>query len=767
MSAAPASAVPVYTTRTRGRALLVAACTAALFLNAALLFAVQPMFSKMALPLLGGAPAVWNTSMMVFQALLLCGYLYAHVVARNLAPARQVALHGALLVASLVSLPIALPGGWTPPASGTPVPWLVGLVVVGVGLPFFALSTAAPLVQQWFARTDHPDARDPYFLYAASNAGSLLALLAYPLLIEPMLAVSSQRRLWSWGYAAVAALVVACGVAAARRSSRAPASLPRVEPAGEGPTDHTATGYEAALASTVPTWAMRAWWTLLAFAPSSLLLGVTTYITTDVAAVPLLWVVPLALYLLSFVLVFARRPPLPHRLALRLQPLVLLPLTVALFSGQTGDLRTMAPLHLVVFFVTAMACHGELARLRPAAVHLTEFYLWLSVGGVLGGIFNVLVAPVLFERVLEYQIVLAVACALRPWPDGGGSRAALRRDVLLPVLLVATVVALLRLPRDWHPLVETRGVAVLGGLAALCCLLFVQRPLRLALGVLGIMMIGASGLTASRNVIHRERSFFGVYEVGDSGNGYHTLRHGTTLHGAQNIRPPWNRDPLTYYRVLGPLGDVFGVARLGDAPLRVAVVGLGTGSVACHARDGDRFTYYEIDPLVERLARDDRYFTYLRECTPDAPVVLGDARLSLDRGAGQEAYDLMVLDAFSSDAIPAHLLTREALAVYRERLAPQGVLAFHVSNRYLDLIPVLADLAGDAGMHAMAGVDRRITAAERRRLLTPSIWVAVARDSATLAPLTETARWAWLERDEGRRLWTDDYSNVLGVLRKR
>ncbi len=713
------------------------------------------MFSKMALPLLGGAPAVWNTSMMVFQGLLLGGYLYAHLLARHLGPARQVALHGALLAASLVALPIALPGGWDPPAAGAPVPWLVGLIVVGVGLPFFALSTAAPLVQQWFARTDHPAAHDPYFLYAASNAGSLLALLAYPLLVEPTLAVSDQRRLWSWGYAAVAVLIVACGVAALRRPSPAPHALPAVEPA------------EHALDAATPAWATRAWWTLLAFAPSSLLLGVTTYITTDVAAVPLLWVVPLALYLLSFVLVFARRPPLPHRLALRLQPLVLLPLAVALFSGQTGDLRTMAPLHLVVFFVTAMVCHGELARLRPAAVHLTEFYLWLSVGGVLGGVFNVLVAPVLFERVLEYQIVLALACALRPWPDAGEDRVALRRDILFPVLLVAAIVALLRLPRDWHPLVETRGVAVLGGLAALCCLLFVRRPLRLALGVLGVMMIGAAGLTTSRNVIHRERSFFGVYEVGDSGNGYHTLRHGTTLHGAQNIRPPWNRDPLTYYRVLGPLGDLFGVSRLGDAPLRVAVVGLGTGSVACHAREGDRFTYYEIDPLVERLARDDRFFTYLRDCTPDAPVVLGDARLSLARGDGQDEYDLMVLDAFSSDAIPAHLLTREALAVYRERLSPRGVLAFHVSNRYLDLIPVVADLAGDAGMHAMAGLDRRITDAERRRLLTPSVWVAVTRDSATIAPLAETGRWAWLERDEERRLWTDDYSNVLGVLRKK
>lgn len=738
--------------------------TVVIFLNASLLFIVQPLFSKLALPLLGGAPAVWNTCMLVFQALLLGGYLYAHLASRWLRPRRQLALHAALLALSLLVLPIGIRAGWTPPADGAPVPWLVGLVLVGLGAPFFLLSTGAPLLQQWFARTDHADAADPYFLYAASNAGSLLALLAYPFLVEPMVGLEVQRLVWSAAYAATALLVVTCGVVSLRRAAR-PLSAASRGAAGAGAVGEPPHAY-AAEPSAIG-WRPRAWWVLLAFAPSSLLLGVTSYLSTDVAAVPLLWVVPLALYLLTFVLVFARRPPVPPELMLRLQPLVFLPLVVAMFVGRGGSVRLMAPWHLLLFFVTAMVCHGELARLRPPAARLTEFYLWLSVGGVLGGAFNVLLAPLLFDRVLEYPLVLVLACALRPWPAwrAGGWRQLLR-DVAFPAALGAVALGVLRWPGPWHPLVSSYVVPVVGGVGALVCLAFVPRPLRYAFGVLALLWAGIAGGAAGRPPMMAARSFFGAYTVRTANNGYHELYHGSTLHGVQKAAAAGDsagREPLSYYGLRGPLGDIVGAARLSGRPLRLGVVGLGTGTVACYARPGDTITYYEIDPLIVTIAHDRRLFTYLSRCAPDARMVLGDARLSLG-GDSAATYDVLVLDAFSSDAIPVHLLTREALRVYMARLAPGGVLAVHVSNRYLNLRPAVAALVADAGLVAMLGEDRRPTAADRARMITASVWIAVARGEEVLEPLGMRSRWQPLELPPGERVWTDDYSNVLGAM---
>jgi hypothetical protein len=764
-------------------AILLPVFSLALFLNAALLFAVQPMFSKLALPLLGGAPAVWNTCMLVFQALLLAGYLYAHLTTRWLGARTQVAVHVGLLALSLLALPIGVPEGWTPPAGGAPIPWLVGLLLVGLGLPFFLLSAGAPLLQQWFSRTDHPAAANPYFLYAASNAGSMLALLAYPLLLEPTLGLARQRTLWALVYGGVVLLIAACAIAALRRPRAHPPGVPAgrtvdAAPAlGDAPAMTTAE--RAGDAPPVPAavrWRERAWWTLLAFVPSSLLLGVTTYLSTDVAAFPLLWVVPLALYLLTFVVVFARRRVIPHRVALWLQPLVLLPTIALQFSGRGGDLELMGPVHLLLFFVTALVCHGELARLRPGPERLTEFYLWMSVGGALGGAFNVLVAPVLFDRVLEYQLMLGLACALRPWPREELDGDVIRRDVLLPALLGAATYMLVK--TSWvqalaqttvtFPLLGDRVVNVIlvvGSAAALVCFLFVNRPLRLAVGVLAVMMVAVQARAPRRAPLFADRSFFGVYGVRDLGNGLRVLYHGTTLHGAQDTRLEARRMPLTYYGVRGPLGDLFSVRRLAHDTLRVGVVGLGSGSVACYARPGDTFTFYEIDPLVERVARDSTLFTFLSDCTPDADVVLGDARISLARGAGP--FDLLVVDAFSSDAIPVHLLTREALAVYERTLAPDGVIALHVSNRYLSLYSVVANLAADAGLVALLGAQGNLTAEDRARMLTQSAWIAIARDSVPLSMLSvRQPRWRGLAADSTERLWTDDYSNVLGAMGK-
>ena len=790
MSAAPAMR-PVEPAAEEARArprrsLLLWQFALALFANAALLFLVQPMFSKMALPLLGGSASVWNTCMLVFQALLLGGYLYAHLSTTLLAPRAQVLAHVGLLAVSLLALPVAVPAGWTPPPGGAPLPWLVGLLLVGLGLPFFMLSTGAPLLQHWFSRTGHPDAANPYFLYAASNAGSMLALLAYPFAVEPLLALSSQRMLWAALYGVVMLLVAACGWTSVRKAAlgdERPKPVARVaddvaDVATNFDTDtdvgaesrevspERSEGPRAESRSTL--WRQRAWWTLLAFAPSSLLLGVTTYLSTDMAAFPLLWVVPLALYLLTFVLVFARRQVLPHAWMLRFHPVLLLPLLIAMFTGRGrgGDLLIMGPVHLLLFFATAMVCHGELARLRPASARLTEFYLWMSVGGVLGGVFNVLVAPAIFDRVFEYQLVLAVACALRPWPGGGLTWPELRRDLLLPIALgVGVVFTLEALFATESPLATIYAPPIVAGVAAALLLFFVRRPLRLALGVLAMLMAARVAGVQGKPPLLAERSFFGVYGVRDLGGGYYVLYHGTTMHGAQNRRADRVREPLTYYRVLGPLGDIFSAKRLTGKPLNVGVVGLGTGSVACYSRPGDRFTFYEIDPAIERIARDRRYFTYLSDCTPSARVELGDARVSLARASDGQRYDVLVLDAFSSDAIPVHLLTREALAVYLRHLAPDGVIALHISNRYLNLTSVVADLAADAGVIALIGQEAALTAEEKARMHSGSSWVAIARSRAPLEALSIRApRWDTLASDSTRRVWTDDYSNVLSAL---
>ena len=723
--------------------------------NAALLFVVEPLFSKLVLPLLGGAPAVWNGCLLVYQGLLLAGYGYAWAVSRWLAARAQLLLHAALIGLSLLWLPIGIPDGWST-APGAPVPWLIALLLAGLGLPFLVLATGAPLLQHWFARTGHRDAANPYLLYSASNAGSLLALIAYPFVVEPLVGLARQRVAWSMAYVVVAGCVLACGAMAMRTGRQA-----------SDPGESVAQTAELAWSEAFPApvgWRERLWWTLLAFAPSSLLLGVTSYLTTDLAVVPLFWVVPLALYLLTFVIVFARRPPVSHARALRLHPLVLLPLSVALFTGRGTDVRLMAPLHLGLFFLTALVCHGELARRRPPPARLTEYYLWLAVGGVLGGAFNVLLAPVLFDRVLEYQIVLALACALRPWQAisrrGWGP---LLRDVALPLALFGALVQLLRIAGSGG-LVAGYAVPLLGGAAALACLWFSPRPLRFGLGVLALFMAAAVDRGGRPAPLLRARSFFGVYAVRDEGNGYHALYHGSTLHGAQRLVPASSRRPLTYYRTLGPLGDIVGALRLRGRPLRIGVVGLGAGTVACHARAGDRVTFYEIDPLMVRIARDPRLFSYLADCAPSARLVLGDARLSLAADTAAR-YDLLVLDAFSSDAIPVHLLTREALRVYLSRLAPDGVLAVHISNRYLDLRGPVAALAADAGASAMAGTDLHLSPAERRRLEAASRWVAVAGRASVLEPLRiRGERWQPLGAAQATRLWTDDYSNVLGAL---
>jgi hypothetical protein len=749
--------------------IVVALFSITLFVNAALLFAVQPMFSKMVLPLLGGTPSVWNTCMLFFQTALLGGYLYAHVTTRWLDVRKQSLLQLVLFALTFLALPIGIASGWQPTGASIPVWWLAALLTVSLGAPFFMLSTGAPLLQRWFAESGHPGAANPYFLYAASNLGSMVALVSYPFLIEPRLRLAQQSQLWTTAYVLLVLLIGLCAFVV-RRGLVAGAATADVA-ARSFAADATAadlTALDATPSAPLSTSAerltvrRRARWVLLSFVPSSMLLAVTTYLSTDVASIPLLWIVPLAIYLLTFVIVFARKIVIfRHSFAVWLQPPFLLMLAVAMALMMQRSVTALAPTHLAAFLLTALVCHGELAKDRPSVAHLTEFYLWMSVGGVMGGIFNVLVAPQIFDSLLEYPIIIVLAAALRPTLV---ERRRIDRelDIILPFALCIVIMMAMRLgfpPDEWG---ARAPVFVFGGYA-LIVLFFQRHPIRFALGVAALFVGAVLGRGEDRSLIYRGRSFFGVYRV-IAYPKHHALQHGTTTHGGQSILPQFAREPLTYYHVDGPLGQSFAWLMRDNPDRRVAIVGLGTGTIACYGRTNETWTFYEIDPLIQRIAFNPKYFTYIRDCPPAKRIVIGDARLSI-ASAPDSSYHYIVLDAFSSDAIPVHLMTREALALYKRKLAPGGSIAFHISNRYLSLEPVLVELARDARMAGIVGADTGITPAQSMAYKMNSKWVVLSRHASDHAELLKQPGWRVLAPKTDVTLWTDDFSNVFSVFR--
>lgn len=789
-----------------------------LFLSAFLLFWVQPLVGKMVLPLLGGTPAVWNTCMLFFQGVLLAGYAYVLISTRWLSTRSQILLHAALLVAAALAFPIAISESAANgvPEGGSPVGWLLKTLLLTTGLPFFALSASAPLLQKWFSRTNSASASDPYFLYAASNAGSLVALIGFPVLLEPNLALREQSRTLTLAYGALVALVLACAAVAWRTRSTARGATDESVMAGlataRNDSVNSASGSsevaraETSPASTAPpsrevapaehlTLRQRLRWTVLAFVPSSLVLGATTYITTDVVAAPLLWVIPLSLYLLSFVLVFARRQIVPRWLAARVLPGAATLLALIYLSGATQPAWFLIFFHLVFLFVAAMVCHGQLADERPAARHLAEFYLCLSVGGVLGGVFNALVAPLVFNSVVEYPLVIILASYLRPAFQRGGRSLfglklrgrvvedesvadedeprAMRLDVLLPLAIFALTAALALVATRFEITGVERIALALGVPLILLNHLFAPRPLRFALGLAAVMLASVLFTATLDETLHASRNFFGTLRVTTEGGDLRRLRHGSTLHGSEHTDPARACQPLSYYHREGPLGSVFDAFNAKpDAARSVAVVGLGAGTAAAYARAGESWTFYEIDPAVVGVARDPRLFKYLSACA-GAPIeiVVGDARLRL-RDAPPGGYGLIVLDAFSSDAVPAHLMTREALSLYLSKLAPTGLVAFHVSNRSLELDRVVGGLARDAGLVARVFADRESKEdigkdpSTRVTVKDPSMWVVVARADGDLGALSGDARWKPLDSSTRKlELWRDDFSNVVSVFK--
>ena len=729
--------------------------TVTVFASAFLLFSVQPMFAKMALPLFGSTPAVWNTCMVFFQAALMGGYAAVHATVRFLPSHHQLALHLGMLLTGVLALPITLPAVGRPASTDHPAWSLLAMLLLALGLPFFALSTVGPLAQAWFARSRDAQANDPYFLYASSNLGSLAALLAYPTLFEPHLRLAEQSRLWSIGFLGLVALVAACGLAIFHLGNSADPAPGRVLGL------ETNSPASRSAASARDRWR----WLLLAFIPSSLTLGLTTYITTDVAPVPLLWVIPLATYLMSFVITFGRTVRVASGLAGRVLPVVAVPVAATMALGAAGGFWILVPLHLATLLLVSVLCHGLLAGSRPAAHQLTEFYLWLGLGGVLGGTFNGLVAPAVFSGIVEYPLVLVLACLVRASGRNQGASVGRARDLTTGMVGAAAIFALLGVPHHFARLSELPTLVTLGVPAAVCFALR-ARPIPFTLGLCALLLAPSVSLGLGEGTVYRERSFFGVSQVRSfPAQRLNLLVSGATNHGAQSFDPARRQEPLSYYHRTGPVGQLFG-----DRPdkfgSRVAIIGLGTGSLACYGSPGQQFTFYEIDPTVVRIARDTRFFSFLQICPPNVEVVLGDARISFAE-ARDASYGLIVLDAFSSDAIPSHLLTREAVALYTRKLAAAGLLAIHISNNHLDLESTVANLAHDAGLVAVTRLDEYVTAAETRAGKTPSHWVVLARRRADLGGLGKDSRWRELAPQPDKTLWTDDFSSIMQVVRWR
>lgn len=712
---------------------------AALALSSLLLFWVQPMFTKMALPLYGGSPSVWTTASMFFQMVLLLGYLYAHLLTNKLQLKYQVLVHVALLCCVFAALPPRLHDGWTDLAESAPVFSLLGLLLSGLALPLIVISSTAPLLQRWFSLMRGAAAKDPYFLYVASNAGGLVALAGYPVLLEPLLGSRQQSTIWAWGYALLAVLITVCAASViVFRDSSAAAAAP--------------------VAPVAPVaWRTRGLWLLLAFAPSSLMLGVVQHITTEIAAVPLLWLAPLTLYVLSFIIAFARRSAPTPGWSVTAQPL--LTILVALVWGLNYHASILA-LHLLAFFVSALMCHTVLARQRPDVSQLTEYYLLIAAGGALGGIFNA-IAPLVFNSIVEYPLAIALACMLRPAPvrENAGLR---WTDIALPALLaiaLAIVVAL-----DLQPLTSGNAGGIIYFVAVGVALyVFSRRPIRFGLGVAAVLL-ATPALQETDHMLERHRDFYGVHTVlKDKTDTFYVLMHGVTIHGAEYIDPALRLAKPTYYSGESPIGQYFHAVGQSGAVRHAAAIGIGLGTVACFRDPSRQWTLYEIDPDVVRIAHDTRYFHFVSDCAPGAVTVIGDGRLSLAR-APDGYFDLIVVDTFNSDAIPLHMITREALALYLKKLTPNGVIMVHISNRFLDLGPELAALAADAGVIALkAGPPPNMP--DKGLAAMPSLWVAMTRDTRLPAIMATYKNWVPALAEPGTRPWTDDYSNVMSTLK--
>lgn len=739
-----------------GQFFIILAFVAALFCSAFLIFIVQPMFTKLVLPKLGGAPAIWSVGVVVFQGLLLAGYFYAHLLTRYGSMRVSILIHLAVLFIAALTLPISLAQGFgNPPEEGQAF-WVMGFYLVSIGAPFFALAGNGPLLQAWFSRSNNSYAEDPYFLYNASNLGSFIALLAYPVLIEPLIPISSQSLLWSIGYFVLIGAISLAGFTVWKQKSAASSSNMSL---------HAADGQQAT------SYRVRLLWILLSFIPSALMVAVTAHISTDIASAPFIWIIPLALFLLTFIFAFKSKPFFDLSSLEKRVPIYALPLAI-IYIFYTFNLLLSFFLNIIFFFIAALTCHQRLYNLRPSTQNLTEFYLYMSLGGVLGGAFAALAAPYLFNNVFEYPLLIVSAVIVATLMNATHKFKAIKNifviiftgSMIIYFLFYSNVYIYISQKWDY----SVTSVIMFGLVLLVVCALAFSRMRYALAAFVPLIFFYSLFFKDYESDKTSERSFFGVHKIGLGEEGkLRVLLHGTTIHGAMQIKtltgePVLGRPvPLTYYNPNGAIAQSLHAVPDKPEGRSLAVIGLGTGAHSCNGQANDQWTYFEIDPLVVKIAKNPAYFRFLAECAPKAKIILGDARITLsDQPKG--SFDYLLIDAFSSDAIPLHLLTKEAIALYLSVLKEDGVLVLHITNRHLELASVVAALAKDAGIAGRIRWDKTPEGVSYI-VHSNSTVVTLTRSTAVLAKLDSLPGWQLLSTTD-TPVWVDDFSNVLGAL---
>lgn len=735
-----------------------------IFTGSFLLFLIQPMVGKILLPCLGGSPSVWTTCMLFFQFALLAGYVYAERSITILGYRKQSSLHLVLMISGCLFLPIDVDLTSAATAFNQPVVWLFSKLTFSIGFLFFIIAANAPLVQRYYSQAGQVDSTDPYFLYSASNAGSLTALAAYPFFFEPLLKLSQQKFFWSGLYVVQIFLLFMC----CRHFFQSENELPVI-------TEK----------SRRPVWREIAGWTFLGFVPCSAMLAVTTHIATDIASGPILWIFPLSLYLVSFILAYAKSSfwrdfkweiPLLHAIML---------VIIVYHFNITHPVTLTIPLHLAATFLVCMYFHSFLARIRPEPELLNSYYVWMSVGGIAGGLFNGIIAPTIFAFQAEYLITMFLAAFSISMLSGIGKSGNYPLSAQILTAIFYTLLIGLLAGRYHNP-----NISLIGGntlffmLLSLALLrMFFNFSRLICVLTLLIVLAGSHFSWIKDNNLLIGRNFFGILKVARVTNEdrindrdlginkltdlFYCLYHGTTLHGVErkvNVRPVY---PLSYYCRESPIGAAFRAGVINRAFRNIGVIGLGCGTLAWYGRSWQHFDFFEIDPQVVAIAENPQMFTYLKNSRASWKTIVGDARINLQTVA-DNSYDLLVVDAYSSDSIPLHLVTLEAFRLYKSKLKPDGLLMLHVSNRYFHLAPIIRRICDQMAMKTLESLDLPKNYSNRYdwydlAFITPSVWVAASPDQKRLNMLKCFRKWDEPGVDNTLSVWTDDHANLLQV----